>query len=233
MERGIIEPVRRAIDDVVSSHPGSARSREVAEGDHILIMHDDAGLLARTARRILDDVHDAPGRLLLRIALQRSDVRLQESANSAVLPGVQAIAVAARIEPRVTPGRDLVQRDVSRRAAAHAVPLSHGPARRAPGAGGDGEYEGCFNVRKEGRTTRTSGCVCTAWSSDRVRRPIAYLERVAWAATPSGARRRSGRTPHPVRSTSNPRSLLVRPACDRTGRDDGGEDPPPVLRGKW
>jgi hypothetical protein len=57
MEKGIDAPVRRAIDDAVATHAGSARSREVAEGDHILITHDDAGLLARTARRLLDDVH--------------------------------------------------------------------------------------------------------------------------------------------------------------------------------
>jgi len=150
MERGIDAPVRRAIDDAVASHAGTARSREVAEGDHILITHDDAGLLARTARRILDDVHDAPGRPLLRVALHRGDVRLQENANGAVVTGGQAIAVAARIEPRVIPGeiwctetfRDELVRTES---LCRTVPLVS-----PPGTGGDGENEGYFNVRKDG-----------------------------------------------------------------------------------
>lgn len=150
MEKGIDAPVRRAIDDAVATHATSARSREVAEGDHILITHDDAGLLARTARRILDDVHDAPGRPLLRIALHRGEVRLQEGGAEPVVTGGQAIAVAARIEPRVTPGeiwcteafRDELIRS---QALCRTVPLT-----APPGMGGDGEYEGCFNVRKDG-----------------------------------------------------------------------------------
>ena len=87
MEQNMDAPVRRAIDDAVTTHATTARSREVAEGDHILITHDDAALLARTARRILDDVYDAPGRPLLRIALHRGDVRLQESGNGSVVTG--------------------------------------------------------------------------------------------------------------------------------------------------
>lgn len=150
MEQGIDAPVRRAIDDAVSTHAGTARSREVAEGDHILVTHDDAGLLARTARRVLDDVHDAPGRPLLRVALHRGEVRLQQGAGGAVVTGGQAIAVAARIEPRVTPGEiwcteafrdELIRTE----ALCRTVPLA-----APPGTGGDGEYEGCFNVRKDG-----------------------------------------------------------------------------------
>ena len=131
--------------------PRGARSRDITEGDHILITHDDAGLLARAARRILDDVHDAPGKPLLRIALHRGEVRLQDTGgDSAAVTGGQAIAVAARIEPRVTPGEiwctesfrdELIRTE----ALCRTVPLAAPPA-----LAGDGEYEGFFNVRKDG-----------------------------------------------------------------------------------
>ena len=151
MEQGIDTEVRRAIDEAVSAHARGARSRDITEGDHILITHDDAGLLARAARRILDDVHDAPGKPLLRIALHRGEVRLQDTGgDSAAVTGGQAIAVAARIEPRVTPGEIWCTesfRDELIRAEAlcRTVPLAAPPA-----LAGDGEYEGFFNVRKDG-----------------------------------------------------------------------------------
>ncbi|MFN8600764.1 MAG: hypothetical protein U0842_09825 [Candidatus Binatia bacterium] len=151
MEQGIDTEVRRAIDEAVTTHARGARSRDITEGDHILITHDDAGLLARAARRILDDVHDAPGKPLLRIALHRGEVRLQDTGgDSAAVTGGQAIAVAARIEPRVTPGEiwctesfrdELIRTE----ALCRTVPLAAPPA-----LAGDGEYEGFFNVRKDG-----------------------------------------------------------------------------------
>jgi class 3 adenylate cyclase len=150
MERGIDAPVRRAIDDAVATHAASARSREVTEGDHVLVTHDDAGLLARTARRILDDVHDAPGSPLLRIALHRGEVRLQESGGTAIVTGGQAIAVAARIEPRVTPG-EIWCTEAFRDELARTQALCRTVALVAPPAsGGEGEYDGFFNVRKDG-----------------------------------------------------------------------------------
>jgi class 3 adenylate cyclase len=150
MERGIDAPVRRAIEDAVARHAEGARSREITEGDHVLITHDDPALLARIARRILDDVYDAPGRPLLRMALHHGEVRLQTSGTTAVVTGGQAIAVAARIEPRVTPG-EIWCTEAFCAALERAPSLCRTVFLEPPaGAGGQGPHHGSFNVRKDG-----------------------------------------------------------------------------------
>ncbi|HEY8515585.1 MAG TPA: hypothetical protein VIS07_08730 [Candidatus Binatia bacterium] len=150
MERGMDAPVRRAIEEAVARHADRARSREITEGDHVLITHHDAAALARIARRIVDDVYDAPGQPLLRVALHYGEVRLQTSGTTAVVTGGHAIAVAARIEPRVTPGEiwcteDFCEALEQSRSLCRTVVLEP-PA----GTGGEGERAGCFNVRKDG-----------------------------------------------------------------------------------
>jgi class 3 adenylate cyclase len=150
MERGIDAPVRRAIEDAVARHAEGARSREITEGDHVLITHDDPALLARIARRILDDVYDAPGRPLLRMALHHGEVRLQTSGTTAVVTGGQAIAVAARIEPRVMPG-EIWCTEAFCAALERAPSLCRTVFLEPPaGAGGQGPHHGSFNVRKDG-----------------------------------------------------------------------------------
>lgn len=150
MTRNIDGPVRRAIEEAVGRHAQSARSREITEGDHILITHEDAGLLARIARRILDDVYDAPGHPLLRIALHHGDVRLQANGDTATVTGGHAIAVAARIEPRVTPG-EIWCTEAFCEALGRARSLCRTVVLEPPpGAGGDGPNARAFNVRKDG-----------------------------------------------------------------------------------
>jgi hypothetical protein len=150
MERGMDAPVRRAIEEAVERHAHTARSREITEGDHVLITHEDGAALARIARRILDDVYDAPGHPLLRIALHHGEVRLQTGGASATVAGGQAIAVAARIEPRVKPGEIWCTE-------AFCAALARGPSlcrtivlEPPAGTGGEGPHGGAFNVRKDG-----------------------------------------------------------------------------------
>lgn len=150
MTRNIDGPVRRAIEEAVARHAQGARSREITEGDHILITHEDAALLARIARRILDDVYDAPGNPLLRIALHHGDVRLQASGETAIVTGGHAIAVAARIEPRVTPG-EIWCTEAFCEALAQGASLCRTVVLEPPaGTGGEGPNAGAFNVRKDG-----------------------------------------------------------------------------------
>ena len=151
IREGTDGPVRKAIVEAVAKHAESARSSEVSEGDHILVTHTDAGLLARIARRILDDVYDAPGGPLLRIALHHGEVRLQTSDQTTAVIGGEAVAIAARVEPRVTPGeiwctgafRDELVRGHS---LCRAVALEPPPEEES----GANATPGSFNVRKAG-----------------------------------------------------------------------------------
>jgi class 3 adenylate cyclase len=152
MEKGLDEPVRKAIEQAVVTFADSARSREITEGDRILITHDDPAALARIARRILDDVYDAPGQPRLRVALHFGEVRLQaDGRQSGVVIGGQAIAWAARIEPRVTPGEiwcteafcDELKRVPS---LCRTILLAPPPTAKCE----DKENAELFNVKKEG-----------------------------------------------------------------------------------
>jgi class 3 adenylate cyclase len=150
MQEGNDGPDRQSIVEAVTRHAASARSREVNEGDHVLITHDDAALLARIARRILDDVYDAPGSPLLRIALHCGVVRLQTTNEDTLVIGGEAVAVAARIEPRVAPGQiwctSEFQGELARgHSLCRAIALEP-PAEEDP----DGRHPGLFNVRKRG-----------------------------------------------------------------------------------
>src|SRR5262249_27512722 len=122
-------------------------------GDHLLITHDDAGLLARIARRILDDVYDAPGSPLLRIALHHGEVRLQMTEQATLVVGGEAVAIAARIQPRGAPGEIwCTAAFCAELTRGHS--LCHTVALEPPaGSGGTGEHAGHFNVRKDGSDT--------------------------------------------------------------------------------
>jgi class 3 adenylate cyclase len=151
MEQGLDEAVRHSVADVVARVAESARSQEVSEGDHVLITHEEPAALARMARRILDEVYDAPGHPLLRIALHHGEVRLQSSTSGpATVMGGHAVALAARVEPFVTPGEIWCTAEFRDELAAKPSLVRTTPLTPPAHLAGKGEHDGSFNVRKGG-----------------------------------------------------------------------------------
>ena len=71
-------PVRQALEDAVRHWVRGAAVAETGSGDSALIAHDDPVTLAQTARHIMDDVYQATGQPLLRIALHYGEVQLHD-----------------------------------------------------------------------------------------------------------------------------------------------------------
>ncbi len=100
-------PVREALEDAVRQWARGAAVAETGSGDSVLVAHDDPVALAQAARHIMDDVYQATGQPLLRIALHYGEVQMQASAGDArpMIVGGDAVLCAARVEPHVQPGQ--------------------------------------------------------------------------------------------------------------------------------
>src|SRR5262249_1092144 len=146
MRSGADAPVRKALEDGVKKWAQGALITETRGGDAIMIVHDDAVALAQMARQIMDDVYQAPGQPLMRIALHFGDVQTREGADPTerVVAGGSAILLAARVEPHVSPGQ-IWATDEFRQQLAQKPSLWR--TTPVPGASGDR-----FNVKKEGGT---------------------------------------------------------------------------------
>ena len=107
MQAGIDAPVRQALESAVSNWGGKAVLAKADAGDSLLIIDEDPIALAQTARHIIDEVFQATGRPLLRMALHYGDVQMQPTLGDGppVVVGGSAILCAARVEPHVLPGQ--------------------------------------------------------------------------------------------------------------------------------
>jgi class 3 adenylate cyclase len=140
-------PVRQALEDAVGQWARGAAFAETGAGDSLLIVHDDPVALAQTARHIMDDVYQATGQPLLRMALHYGEVQMQPSAGDAppIVVGGDAILCATRVEPHVLPGQIWATEDF-RKELAQKPSLWRTTQMITP----DGSDR--FNVKKVGRT---------------------------------------------------------------------------------
>jgi class 3 adenylate cyclase len=138
--------VRKALEDGVKKWAQGALITETRDGDAIMIVHDDPVVLAQMARQIMDDVYQAPGQPLMRMALHFGDVQTRAGADETerVVAGGSAILLAARVEPHVSPGQ-IWATDEFRQQLAQKPSLWR--TTPVPGPSGDR-----FNVKKEGGT---------------------------------------------------------------------------------
>jgi len=143
MRSGADAPVRKALEDAVKKRAQDALITETRDGDAIMIVHDDPVALAQAARQIMDDVYQAPGQPLLRMALHFGDVQTRQGASDVkrVVAGGSAILCAARVEPHVAPGQ-IWATDEFREQLAQRPSLW----RATPVAGPAGDR---FNVKKD------------------------------------------------------------------------------------
>jgi hypothetical protein len=100
-------PVRQALEDAVRHWARRAVVAQTSAGDSVLVIHEDPVALAQTARHILDEVYQATGQPLLRIALHYGEVQLQSGPDDEppTIVGGNGILTAARVEPHVSPGQ--------------------------------------------------------------------------------------------------------------------------------
>jgi class 3 adenylate cyclase len=98
-------PVRRALNAAVRQWAPASAICETGAGDAALIADDDPIALAQTARHMIDDVYQAPGRPRLRVALHYGAVQTRAGDGAPVIVGGDAILCAARVEPIVEPGQ--------------------------------------------------------------------------------------------------------------------------------
>lgn len=93
--------VRRRLREVVQAHAGACRHYEISGGDSITLVHAEPNAVIKVVRRIMEDLFEADGHPVLRVAIDTGPVTLGPG-----LEGVMSGApfrLAARIEPHVTP----------------------------------------------------------------------------------------------------------------------------------
>jgi class 3 adenylate cyclase len=139
-------PVRQALEDAVRHWARGAAVAETGSGDSVLVAHDDPVALAQTARHIMDDVYQATGQPLLRLALHYGEVLMQAGAGDAppMIVGGDAVLCASRVEPHVLPGQIWATEEFRQQLA--QKPSLWRTTEMMPPDGGDR-----FNVKKEGR----------------------------------------------------------------------------------
>jgi class 3 adenylate cyclase len=162
MHAGAEVAVRQALEEAVRKWARSSVTAETEAGDSVLIIHEDPVFLAQAARQIMDEVYQATGRPRLRIALHYGEVQLQPGTEEypPTIVGGSAILCASRVEPHVLPGQ-IWATDEFRTVLLERPSLWRTAELRTP----SGEQH--FNVKKEGRSNRTCGCVCIDSSSRR------------------------------------------------------------------
>jgi class 3 adenylate cyclase len=94
--------VRAALREIVRTHTTMCRYAEVSDGDAITVIHDDPNAVVKIARRIMEDLHDAQGHPILRVALDHGPISVRRSGESMVVSGAP-LRTAARLEPHVIP----------------------------------------------------------------------------------------------------------------------------------
>jgi hypothetical protein len=145
MHAGADGPVRDALADAVRQRAPTAVVAEAGAGDSLLIVHDDPVALAQIARYVMEDVYQADGRPLMRMALHYGEVNLQPASAHAppAVMGGGAILCATRVEPVVSPGQIWVTEEF-RVELSKRPSLWRATAVEAPGG------EERFNVKKAG-----------------------------------------------------------------------------------
>ena len=140
-------PVRQALEDAVRHWARRAVVAQTSAGDSVLIIHEDPVALAQTARHIVDEVYQATGQPLLRMALHYGEVQMQPSVDNQppMIVGGNAILTAARVEPHVAPGQIWATEEF-RQVLAERPSLWRTSHVAAPDGGE------AFNVKKEGRS---------------------------------------------------------------------------------
>jgi class 3 adenylate cyclase len=105
MQRGLDTAVRDAVQRAVDQYAADCLHASVREGDSLLLVDDRVLVLIKAARRIVEEVSEAPGSPRLRVAIAAGPVEVRERGDEPPdIEGGTAVLIASRIEPLVRPG---------------------------------------------------------------------------------------------------------------------------------
>lgn len=134
MATGDDSEVHVLLHDIVRAHAAECPLAEVIEGDSILIADESPRTILKVAKRIMQDLYEAPGNPELRVAIDCGAVELH-SGRRMVTTGIP-FRIVARLEPHVTPGQIWVTEEFREVLSEHpglyrAVPLDDGDSESA------------------------------------------------------------------------------------------------------
>ena len=113
MQRGQDLGVREALRRAVDAFAADCLHASVGGGDSLLLVDDRILVLVKAARRIMEEVSEAPGSPRLRVAIAVGPVDVRERGDEPpAIEGGTAVLVASRIEPLVRPGEIWVTDDI-------------------------------------------------------------------------------------------------------------------------
>jgi len=149
MQRGVDADVREVVRRTVNNFASDCLYTAHADGDSIMLVDDRVRVLVKAARRLMEEVAEAPESPRLRIAIAAGPVQVRERESEPLsIEGGSAVLVASRIEPFVTPGQIWITEEVRKLLAAtdtlfrtEPVTLDCGERARPTGE---------INVRKSG-----------------------------------------------------------------------------------
>jgi class 3 adenylate cyclase len=135
MASGADSDVHVLLHDIVQAHAAECPLAEVVEGDSLVIADENPRTILKVAKRIMQDLYEAPGNPELRVAIDCGAVEMHPG-RRLVTTGTP-FRVAARLEPHVAPGQIWVTEEFKdvlgqRPGLYKAVPLKDGDPESAP-----------------------------------------------------------------------------------------------------
>ena len=159
------DSVRQMLPVVVDRHASHCQLTEITGGDSLTIVHHDPNGLVKAAKRIMEDLFEAEGHPVLRVAIDYGNVRV-----NAQTPSGHTVRSGSPSAPPPASSRTWRRtRSGSPRASArrctersHSTTRSRSPAAKRPTAAG---RAGGSTSRRSARTNRTVGSRYTgSWS---------------------------------------------------------------------
>ena len=144
------DAVRRTLPAVVERHASHCLLTEIAGGDSLTIVHHDPSGILKVAKRIMEDLFEAEGHPVLRIAIDYGSVRMNaRTASGPTAPSGLPFRTAARLEPHVTPNEIWVTESFTD--ALHSAPSFYEAVEITLPDSADGRWhQGRLNIKKIG-----------------------------------------------------------------------------------
>jgi class 3 adenylate cyclase len=153
MQRGLDDATRDAVRRAVDAFAGDCLHASVGDGDSLLLVDDRILVLIKAARRILEEVSEAPGSPRLRVAIASGPVAVRERGEDPPsIEGGTALLVASRIEPLVPAGEIWVTEEIPLLLESTDTLFRAEPVGPVSGLPHDGD--GRINVKKPGSDER-------------------------------------------------------------------------------
>ena len=143
MEAGDDSEIHMLLHDIVQAHAAECPVADVVEGDSLIIAHENPRTILTVAKRIMQDLNEAPGNPELRVGIDHGVVEMH-AGRSLVTTGTP-FRVAARLEPHAAPGQILATASF-----AEALNEQPGMYRALPVNPDDAEHPGQLNIKKPG-----------------------------------------------------------------------------------